>query len=168
MRAVLFSAWKLPDPMYGYGSIPTHIEKCLASALLPSSPRAVQAERADRNFHHGFSSEGFVTFARRQFLHLAAGAAALSAARVGAQTYPARPIRLLVPVAPGGVLDIVARSWADKMRTVLGTVVIENHPGGGGSLRAAAVAHARPDGYTILLRIIDPFDGVATQEPTAL
>jgi tripartite-type tricarboxylate transporter receptor subunit TctC len=93
-----------------------------------------------------------VTFARRQFLHLAAGAAALSAAsRVWARTYPARPIRLLIPVAPGGALDIVARSWADRMRTVLGAVVIENHPGGGGSLGAAAVAHARPDGYTILL-----------------
>jgi hypothetical protein len=44
-----------------------------------------------------------------------------------------------------------ARSWADKMRIFLGGVVIENHPGGGGSLGAAAVAHARPDGYTILL-----------------
>lgn len=92
-----------------------------------------------------------MAFARRQFLQLAAGAAALPAAHVWAQTYPARPIRLLVPVAPGGVLDIVARSWSDRMRTVLGAVVIENHPGGGGSLGAAAVARARPDGYTILL-----------------
>jgi hypothetical protein len=48
MRAVLFSAWKLPDPMYGYSSIPTHIEKCLASALLRSSGagRASQAFQA--------------------------------------------------------------------------------------------------------------------------
>jgi tripartite-type tricarboxylate transporter receptor subunit TctC len=90
--------------------------------------------------------------------------------RVCAQTYPAQPVRLLVPVTPGGALDIVARSRADKMKTIVGTKVIENLAGGGGSLGAAAVAHARPDGYTILLRgwLIDPSDGVATQEPAAL
>jgi hypothetical protein len=110
------------------------------------------AGRASQTFpSRMFKWRDIVTFARRQFLHLAAGAAALSAAsRVWARTYPARPIRLLIPVAPGGTLDIVARSWADKTRIFLGTGVIENHPGGGGSLGAAAVAHARPDGYTIL------------------
>ncbi len=90
---------------------------------------------------------------RRTFLHLATRAAALSAAPhiVWGQTYPERPIRLLIPFAPGGAFDIIARPWADKMRTVLGTVVIENQGGGGGSLAATAVAHSRPDGYTILL-----------------
>jgi len=90
---------------------------------------------------------------RRQFLHLAAGAAALPglprAAR--AQAYPSRPIRLVVPFPPGGAFDFVARPWADKMKPLLGTVMIENVGGGGSSLGAAAVARARPDGYTILL-----------------
>src|SRR5919109_5528944 len=90
---------------------------------------------------------------RRTFLHLAAGAAALSAVSrfASAQTYPARPIRLVVPFPPGGAFDAVGRPWADKMKPLLGTVVVENMGGGGSSLGAAAVARARPDGYTILL-----------------
>ena len=90
---------------------------------------------------------------RRRFLHLVAGAAALPAvSRVArAQAYPERPIRLVVPFPPGGAFDAVGRPWADKMKPLLGTVVIENIGGGGASLGAAAVARARPDGYTILL-----------------
>src|SRR3978361_1242598 len=90
---------------------------------------------------------------RRQFLHLVAGAAALPAiSRVAsAQAYPARPIRLVIPFPPGGAFDAVGRPWADKMKPLLGTVVVENRGGGGSSLGAAAVARARPDGYTILL-----------------
>jgi tripartite-type tricarboxylate transporter receptor subunit TctC len=90
---------------------------------------------------------------RRQFLHLVAGAAALPAiSRVAsAQTYPARPIRLVVPFPPGGAFDAVGRPWADKMKPLLGTVVVENIGGAGASLGAAAVARAQPDGYTILL-----------------
>src|SRR5205807_1557416 len=65
--------------------------------------------------------------------------------------YPDRPIRLVIPFPPGGGYDAVGRPWADKMKSVLGTVVIENIGGGGSSLGAAAVARARPDGYTILL-----------------
>ena len=91
--------------------------------------------------------------ARRNFLQLAAGAAALPAASslAIADTYPTRPIKLVLPFPPGGVFDIVARPWADKVKTSLGTVFIENQPGAGGSLAAAAVAHADPDGYTIFL-----------------
>jgi tripartite-type tricarboxylate transporter receptor subunit TctC len=90
---------------------------------------------------------------RRTFLHLAAGAAALPAiSRLArAQAYPARPIRLVVPFPPGGAFDALGRPWAEKMKPLLGTVVIENIGGGGASLGAAAVARARPDGYTILL-----------------
>src|SRR5690349_2723411 len=65
--------------------------------------------------------------------------------------YPDRPIRLVVPFPPGGGYDAVGRPWAEKMKSVLGTVVVENQGGGGSSLGAAAVARARPDGYTILL-----------------
>jgi tripartite-type tricarboxylate transporter receptor subunit TctC len=94
-----------------------------------------------------------VKLPRRKFLHLAAGAAALPAvSRIArAQTYPSRPIRLVVPFPPGGAFDFVGRPWADKMKPLVGTVVIENIGGGGSSLGAAAVARARADGYTILL-----------------
>ena len=90
---------------------------------------------------------------RRKFLHLAAGAAALPAVScfASAQTYPAGPIRLVVPFPPGGAFDAVGRPWAEKMKPLLGTVVVENIGGGGSSLGAAAVVRARPDGYTILL-----------------
>src|SRR5437867_12576286 len=87
---------------------------------------------------------------RRTFLHLAIGAAALPAASgvARAQVYPTRPIRLVVPFPPGGAFDFVGRPWADKMKPLVGTVVIENIGGVGSSLVAAAVARAHPDGYT--------------------
>ena len=65
--------------------------------------------------------------------------------------YPSRPIRLVVPFPPGGGFDAVGRPWAEKIKPLLGTIVIENIGGGGSSLGAAAVARAQPDGYTILL-----------------
>src|SRR5438093_6594971 len=92
-------------------------------------------------------------FPRRQFLHLVAGAAALPAVShiARAQAYPSRPIRLVIPFPPGGAFDAVGRPLADKMKPLLGTMVIENIGGGGSSLGAAQVARARNDGYTILL-----------------
>jgi tripartite-type tricarboxylate transporter receptor subunit TctC len=90
---------------------------------------------------------------RRRFLHLAAGAAALPIIPriASAQAYPTKPIRLVVPFPPGGAFDFVGRPLVDKMKPLVGTMVIENIGGGGSSLGAAAVARARPDGYTILL-----------------
>jgi len=89
---------------------------------------------------------------RRQFLHLAAGAAALPAlSRIArAQTYPARPINFVVPFAAGGPLDAMARIMADHMRGSLGQpVLIENVAGAAGSIGVGRVAHAVSDGYTV-------------------
>src|SRR5438445_1867737 len=63
----------------------------------------------------------------------------------------ARPIRLVVPFPPGGAYDTIGRPWAEQMKSRLGTIVIENIGGGGGSLGAAQAARARADGYTLLL-----------------
>jgi tripartite-type tricarboxylate transporter receptor subunit TctC len=88
---------------------------------------------------------------------LAFGLAALSARALlpplalAQGKFPERPIRLVVPFTPGGVNDAVGRPWADKMKSLLGTVVVENIGGAGGGLGSAAVARARPDGYTLLL-----------------
>src|SRR5664279_4635551 len=68
----------------------------------------------------------------------------------GQANYPDRTIRLIVPYAPGGVVDVMARHWAQRMKSPLGTVVVENQSGGGGTLGASAVARAQPDGYTLL------------------
>src|ERR1051325_8697004 len=90
---------------------------------------------------------------RRQFLYLIAGTAVFpTISRIArAQAYPSRPIRLVIPFPPGGAFDAVGRPWADKVKPLLATVVVENRGGGGSSIGAAAVARARPDGYTILL-----------------
>jgi tripartite-type tricarboxylate transporter receptor subunit TctC len=90
---------------------------------------------------------------RRHFLELLAGGTTplILSRPAAAQAYPDRPIRLVVPFPPGGAYDSLARPWADKIKPLLGTVVVENIGGAGASLGAAAVAKARPDGYTILL-----------------
>jgi tripartite-type tricarboxylate transporter receptor subunit TctC len=90
---------------------------------------------------------------------LALGLAGLSARALPAAAqarFPERPIRLVVPFPPGGVYDAVGRPWADKMKATLGTVVVENQGGAGGSLGAATVARAPSDGYTLLLGGIGP------------
>jgi tripartite-type tricarboxylate transporter receptor subunit TctC len=91
---------------------------------------------------------------RRQFLHLAAGAAALPAvSRIArAQTYPSRPVRLIVPLAPGGATDIVARLTGQLLSERLGQpFIIENRPGAGSNIATEAVVRALPDGYTLLV-----------------
>jgi len=89
---------------------------------------------------------------RRQFLHLAAGAAAapLVARSASAQAYPTRPITMVVPFAAGGPTDVIGRVLAERMRSTLGqTVVVENTTGAGGTTGAGRLARAAPDGYTI-------------------
>jgi tripartite-type tricarboxylate transporter receptor subunit TctC len=91
---------------------------------------------------------------RRRFLHLAAGIAALPAvSRIArAQAYPTRSVRVIVPTAPGGAPDIVARLMGTWLSERLGQqFVIENRPGGGSNIGTEAVVRAPPDGYTILL-----------------
>jgi len=121
---------------------------------------------------------------RRDLLAAGIAAIAVPAAErrslLAQSNYPERPIRLVIPFPPGGVYDAVGRPWADRAKAPLGTVVVENIGGAGGSLGAAAVARAAPDGYTILLGgggalVITPiassrapFDPVRDFEPIAL
>ena len=107
---------------------------------------------------------------RRQVLPLLSAATSWPAlcTRSTAQSYPSRPIRLIVPFPPGGVNDTVARPWAEKMRDQLGPIVIENVGGAGGSIGAAMAARSTSDGYTLLLSpestlLVTP---IASKRPT--
>ncbi len=94
-----------------------------------------------------------MTPSRRRFLHLAASAAALPAVSRAAfaQTYPSRPIRLIVPLPAGGAADIVARLMARWLERLGQPIIIENKPGGGTNIGVQAAINAPPDGYTLLL-----------------
>jgi tripartite-type tricarboxylate transporter receptor subunit TctC len=119
---------------------------------------------------------------RRRFLHLAAGAAALPAVSriASAQTYPTRPITMVVAYAAGGPTDVVGRIVAEGMRTSLGQpVIIENVAGASGTIGTGRVARAAPDGYTISFansatHVVNgsvyalPYDLVKDFEPIAL
>ena len=91
---------------------------------------------------------------RRRFLHLAVGAAALPAvARIArAQTYPARPVRIIVGYPPGGATDAMARLIAQQLSERLGQqFIVDNRPGAGSNIAAEEVVVGAPDGYTLLL-----------------
>ena len=119
---------------------------------------------------------------RRRFLHLAASTAALPAvSRIArAQTYPIRPITMIVPYPAGGPADAVGRIVAEGMRGLLGQpVIIENVFGAAGTLGTARVARAAPDGYTlgfgtnlthVTNAVVYPvkYDSVRDFEPVAL
>src|SRR5262245_2347752 len=81
---------------------------------------------------------------------LAAGALTPLSA-FGQGKYPERPIKLLVAFSAGGVNDVVARQWAERAKTPLGTVLVENQGGGSGTIATGEVARAKPDGHTILV-----------------
>jgi len=92
---------------------------------------------------------------RRRILSVAAGAAAASAlgvARAKAAAYPERPIKIIVPFAPAGPTDIMARILGQHLGSTLGgNVIVENRPGAGGNIGIGYVAHAEADGYTLLV-----------------
>jgi tripartite-type tricarboxylate transporter receptor subunit TctC len=118
---------------------------------------------------------------RRQFLNLAAGAAALPAMSrfARAQTYPTRSIKIVVPATPGGAIDAIARLVADKLTTSMGqSVVVENKPGASNNLGTDFVAKSTPDGYILVIIASShatnkfifkqmPYDPVADFEPVA-
>jgi tripartite-type tricarboxylate transporter receptor subunit TctC len=119
---------------------------------------------------------------RRKFLQLAAGAAALPfVSRIArAQSYPSRPVTILVPYPAGGGADAVGRIMAERMRVSLGQpVVIENVAGASGSIGVGRVARAAPDGYTLMVgnwstHVVNgavyalPYDVLNDFEPVAL
>jgi tripartite-type tricarboxylate transporter receptor subunit TctC len=88
---------------------------------------------------------------RRQFLGLAAAAVPVLAGRALAQSYPVRPVRVIVPFAPGGVTDVVARLISGKISEQLGKqLYVENIVGGSGNIGMGQAARAAPDGYSML------------------
>jgi tripartite-type tricarboxylate transporter receptor subunit TctC len=120
-------------------------------------------------------------FPRRQFLQLAAGAAALPlmSGNASAQAYPSRPVRLVIGYTPGGSADLTARLMGQWLSEKLGqSFVIENRPGGGTNIATEQALRATPDGYTLLLvapanainaTLYDklPFDFIKEMEPIA-
>jgi tripartite-type tricarboxylate transporter receptor subunit TctC len=91
---------------------------------------------------------------RRQFLRFAAGVAAGLPGTILAQEYPARPVRMIVPFAPGGPTDVCARLIAQRLSDQLGKqFYVENIPGASGNIGTGQAAKARPDGHTILVNV---------------
>jgi tripartite-type tricarboxylate transporter receptor subunit TctC len=82
---------------------------------------------------------------------LLAAWAAAPAPAFAQESYPTRPIRLVIPFPPGGIMDTIGRQWAERVAPSLGTIVVDNRSGAGGTVGAGEVTRARADGYTILM-----------------
>lgn len=105
---------------------------------------------------------------------------ALAAPAAAAEDFPSRTIEFIVPYAPGGPLDTMARMLAEKAKPHLGTIVVENKPGAGGNIGAGIAAKAKPDGHTLVMGAVAinainpwlydslPFDPVESFEPVTL
>src|SRR5262245_48253084 len=118
---------------------------CCRPAKLASQSRSGIASHRSRNS---------MDRQRRRFLRLAATAAALPAASrlAGAQTYPSRPVRVIVPYAPAGSPDILGRLIGQWLSERLGQpFFVDNRPGGGSNIGTEAVVNAPPDGHTLLI-----------------
>ncbi|HZN86389.1 MAG TPA: tripartite tricarboxylate transporter substrate binding protein [Burkholderiales bacterium] len=106
--------------------------------------------------------------------------AALLPGLAGAQAYPAKPVRIIVPAQPGGGLDLVGRTLADQLGRALGqSFIVENVSGGGGTIAALTVARSAPDGYTLMVGYVGthgtnpavrkvPYDAVGDFTPIAM
>jgi tripartite-type tricarboxylate transporter receptor subunit TctC len=93
---------------------------------------------------------------KKLFITLALGLAAVTGAH--AQTWPAKPVTLLVPFPPGGSTDMIARTLGQKLQDKFGgTFIVQNQAGAGGTVGAAAAKRAAPDGYTIFVSSLGPF-----------
>ena len=93
-----------------------------------------------------------MTIMHKLLLAAACAAAAFTAGAASAQTYPTRPIKILVPYAPGGATDYAARLVTEKVKIILGqNIVIENRTGAGGIIALEEMARSKPDGYTLMI-----------------
>jgi tripartite-type tricarboxylate transporter receptor subunit TctC len=103
------------------------------------------------NSSNMFRYIGWPQMSDRSFVVLLALLSTLSITSLSAETFPERPIRLVIGAAPGGIFDVAGRIWADKVKAQLKSVIIDNQPGAGSERAAAAVANASPNGYTLYL-----------------
>jgi tripartite-type tricarboxylate transporter receptor subunit TctC len=158
------------------------ISENVLRSLRDDASNVPDRKRDDAGSNVAFRRGNIVNFPRRQFLHLAAGAAALPAMSRMAQgqTYPSRPITMIVPYPAGGPTDTIARLLGERMRATLGQpVIVENIAGAGGTIGVGRVARAAGDGYTIGIghwgsHVVNgaiyalPFDLLTDLEPVAL